>query len=99
MNPKGKVAITERGEEYRWNVLVSTIPLPVLVRIVNGTPQNVISAADRLEYLSLRVELLLTKGRLDTPIQRVYVSDPEIPPHKIALNHNSSGYFALPQSF
>ena len=92
IDPKGRVATTEDGRAYRWDVLVSTIPLPKLVRVVEGTPDEIVSAADSLEYLSLRVELLLAGRRLDTPIQRIYVADPEIPPHKIALNHNSSDH-------
>jgi UDP-galactopyranose mutase len=64
--------------------------LPKLVRVVAGTPQEIIDCADALEYMSLRVELLLAGRRLDTEIQRIYSADPEIPPHKIALNHNSS---------
>jgi UDP-galactopyranose mutase len=66
------------------------MPLPILVRIVEGVPQSIIDLADRLQYMSLRVELLLAGHRLDTPIQRIYSADPEIPPHKIALNHHSS---------
>ena len=92
IHPEGRVATTDSGEEYKWEYLVSTIPLPVLVRIVEGTPAEIIAAADQLDYLSLRVELLLAGRQLDTPIQRIYVSDPELPPHKIALNHNSSPY-------
>jgi UDP-galactopyranose mutase len=46
--------------------------------------------ADHLQYMSLRVELLLAGRELETPIQRIYCAEPEIPPHKIALNHNSS---------
>lgn len=92
INPKEKVATNMKGEEYHWNSLVSTMPLPVLVRVVEGTPDEVIAAAENLDYLSLRVELLLVGHRLDTPIQRIYVADPGIPPHKIALNHNSSAY-------
>jgi protoporphyrinogen oxidase len=92
IDPKGRVATTESGEEYRWKFLVSTMPLPILARVVEGTPDEVIAAADQLPYLSLRVELLLAGRQLDTPIQRIYVSDPDIPPHKIALNHNSSAY-------
>ncbi len=48
--------------------------------------------SDRLDCLSLRVDLLLTRRPLETPIQRIYTADPEIPPHKIALNHNSSDH-------
>lgn len=92
IDPKGRTATTASGEVYQWKFLVSTVPLPILVRIVEGTPDDIIKAADQLEYMSLRVELLLVDHQLDTPIQRIYVSDPEMPAHKIAFNHNSSAY-------
>jgi UDP-galactopyranose mutase len=66
------------------------MPLPKLVRIVEGTPAEIVALADELEYMSLRVELILVRGPLSTAIQRIYCADPEIPPHKIAFNHNSS---------
>lgn len=92
IDPLAKVATSADGRQYPWQFLVSTMPLPILVRLVEGTPDEIIAMADRLEYMSLRVELLLVGRQLDTPIQRIYVADPDIPPHKIALNHNSSDY-------
>lgn len=90
IDPTRRIAKTEDGRQYRWEFLVSTMPLPLLVRVVKGTPAELIEMADQLEYMSLRVELLLTKEPLESTIQRIYVADPDIPPHKIALNHNSS---------
>lgn len=90
IEPERRIAVTEDGREYGWDFLVSSMPLPILVRVVDGTPQEVIDMADELEYMSLRVELLLVGRRLDTSIQRIYCADPDIPPHKTALNHNSS---------
>ena len=92
IDPHARIATTKSGRQYQWEILVSTIPLPVLVRIVHGTPAEIIALADQLEYMSLRVELLLVGRQLVTPIQRIYIADPEIPPHKIALNHNSSAH-------
>jgi protoporphyrinogen oxidase len=92
INPHDRVAATQKGRVYQWEFLVSTIPLPILVRIVEGTPAEIKNLADQLEYMSLRVELLLVNRQLEIPIQRIYVADPNIPPHKIALNHNSSTY-------
>lgn len=89
IDPLERVATTQDGRRYQYEFLVSTIPLPILVRIVEGTPADIIGMADQLEYMSLRVELLLA-GRQLGPIQRIYVADPAIPPHKIAMNHNSS---------
>jgi len=92
IDPQARIATTSDGSQYQWEFLISTIPLPILVRMVEGTPPDIIARADQLEYMSLRVELLLTKRPLTTPIQRIYVASPNIPPHKIALNHNSSEY-------
>ncbi len=90
VDPQARLAATADGRQYEWQFLVSTMPLPLLVRVIEGTPAEIIEAADDLEYMSLRVELLLTSRWLDTPIQRIYSADPDVPPHKIALNHNSS---------
>lgn len=92
IDPAARTAVTADDRTFRWNTLVSTIPLPELVGIINGVPRAVVDAAGRLEYISLRVQLLLTAAPLETEIQRIYVSDPEIPPHKIAINHNSSDW-------
>jgi protoporphyrinogen oxidase len=90
IDPHRQVATTQDGRQYRWECLVSTMPLPILLHTVETVPAELKAMADQLEYMSLRVELLLVGRKLDTPIQRIYVADPNIPPHKIALNHNSS---------
>jgi UDP-galactopyranose mutase len=92
IDPHARLATTDDDQQYRWEFLVSTIPLPILVRIVAGTPARIRALAAELAYLSLRVELLLVGRQLDTSMQRVYVADPGVPPHKIVLNHNSSAY-------
>ena len=98
IDPHARVATTRDGRQYRWEFLVSTISLPVLLRIVEGTPDEVRALAAQLEYMSLRVELFLAGRQLDAPIQRIYVADHDIPPHKITLNHNSSAYLrSLPR--
>jgi len=90
IDPVARTAWTADGTAFGWKRLVSSMPLPDLVRVVAGVPTEVIELADRLEYMSLRVELLLVGRRLETDIQRIYSADAEIPPHKIAFNHNSS---------
>jgi protoporphyrinogen oxidase len=89
IDPVRRVATSRDGRSFSWDFLVSTLPLPKLCRVVEGTPAGVTSLADGLEYMSLRVALILTK-KLDTTIQRIYSADPEVPAHKIAMNHNSS---------
>lgn len=90
IDPVNRTASTADGREFAWERLVSSMPLPRLVRVVEGTPREIVAMADALEYMSLRVELILVGRRLDTEIQRIYCAEEHIPPHKIALNHNSS---------
>ena len=42
--------------------------------------------------LPLTLVLVVIGKPVDTPIQRIYYADAEIPAHKIVLNHNSSPY-------
>jgi len=90
IDPVHRIAETRDGHRYQYEFLVSTMPLPLLARVVDGVPLSLVELADRLEYMSLRVEFLLTRRPLESTLQRIYVADPAIPPHKIALNHNSS---------
>jgi UDP-galactopyranose mutase len=90
IDPKRRTAGASSREEFKWDFLVSTMPIPLLVRTIEGVPAEIVEAADLLEYMSLRVELILVGRRLETEIQRIYVAESDVPPHKIAMNHNSS---------
>ena len=90
IDPVAKLAFTADGRVFGWEFLVTTMPLPELVRVIDGTPADVVAMADGLEYMSLRVELLQVGHGIDTEIQRIYSADPEVPAHKMAFNHNSS---------
>lgn len=92
IDPQSHVATTSDERQYHWEFLVSTVPLPILIQIVEGTPDEVKRLANNLKYMSLREEFFLVEQRLDPLIQRIYIADSEIPPHKIVLNHNSSAY-------
>lgn len=90
IDPRTRTAYTADGRAYRWEFLVNTMPLPELVRVIDGTPEDVVAMADALEYMSLRVELLQVGNPVDTPVQRIYSADRDVPAHKMAFNHNSS---------
>lgn len=89
---------TAQGEVYGWEKLVSTLPLPTLLQLIDGVPANLLAAVARLECLSLKVVLVVIGSSVDVEIQRVYSAEPHIAAHKIAVNHNSSNYLrSLPQ--
>ncbi|HZC17505.1 MAG TPA: FAD-dependent oxidoreductase [Caulobacteraceae bacterium] len=90
IDPKAKVAHAADGAAWAWERLVSTMPLPALLRAVDGCPAGLIAEADLLEYVSLKVLLVLVARPLADQPQRVYVADAAVPTHKIAFNHASS---------
>src|SRR4029453_1822199 len=83
INPLERTATTDSGLVVQWRRLASTMPLPVLVRIVEGLPSDIVALADRLEFTSMHLVLLLVGRPLPNAPQRIYVADPDIPPHKI----------------
>jgi protoporphyrinogen oxidase len=80
------------GESLKWGQLVSTMPVTQLLKLLPNVPASLIDDANRLEVLSLAVVLVVIGHPVNTPIQRVYCADADIPAHKIAVNHNSSPY-------
>jgi protoporphyrinogen oxidase len=50
IDPAGKSVTTRRGEQYRYDSLVSTMPLVKLAGMINGLPPAVKRAADKLKW-------------------------------------------------
>lgn len=92
IDPVARRVTLSDGRRIGWSQLVSTAPLPLLCAMVNGIPASIREEVERLTHVSQWVELLLVGRRLHTDVQRIYVADPDVPPHKIALNHNSSDW-------
>ena len=90
IDPAARIALTEAGERFAWRRLVSTMPLPFLLRAIEDCPPDLIAAADRLEFVSLKVLMILMAGPVGDAPDRVYIAGPEIPIHKLAYNHTSS---------
>ncbi|MGJ8639669.1 MAG: protoporphyrinogen/coproporphyrinogen oxidase [Opitutaceae bacterium] len=90
INPGTKTLQCHNGTCESWDFLVSSMPLNELVQVVEGMPAELVEAAKALRWTRLRIEFLLSKNPLRNDIQRIYSADPEVPSHKMALNHNSS---------
>ena len=78
------------GERIECESIVSTLPLPSLLYLVEGAPAALRESAARLEALPLALVMVAVDGRLETRRQRVYDASRAFPGHKIVLNHNSS---------
>jgi UDP-galactopyranose mutase len=85
-----RVATSRDGRRWPYDRLVSTMPLPLLLRAIQGAPADLMADADRLEQVSLKVLMLAIAGPVGDAPHRLYVADPAMPAHKIAFNHTSS---------
>jgi protoporphyrinogen oxidase len=90
IDPAARRAWTAAGQAWPWDRLVSTMPLPELLRAIVGCPAALIADADRLEAVSLKILMILADEPVGAAPQRVYVASPDMPAHKIAFNHTSS---------
>ncbi len=92
IDARHRVLHTVSGDAFPWRALVSTLPIPVLLNLIDGVPAELKAKAAQLDYLSLKLGLVVVGHPVDTEIQRIYSAEPHIAPHKIAVNHTSSDY-------
>lgn len=95
---KGKKIYTAGGEVWEYDKLVSTMPITILLSLIEGVPVALINRVHTLDNLSLKLGLIVIDHPVDTDIQRIYSAEEHIAPHKTAVNHNSSDYLrSLPR--
>ena len=98
IDPQTSTLRTATGETASWRRLISTLPLPALLRLIPNVPAAINSAVSALEALPLTLVMLVLDGRHETLRQRIYCPDENIIGHKIVLGHNSSHWLrALPR--
>jgi protoporphyrinogen oxidase len=90
--PRQRLLVTDRGESFRWERLISTLPVDTLIKIILDVPPALADACGRLQALPLALVFVVIGHPVDTAVQRVYSAGPEIPAHKIVINHNSSPF-------
>ena len=90
VDPNDKTVECNDGRVRHWGRLASTMPVPLLLKSMRGTPPSLQQRADQLEAVALRVLMILVAHPLPNAPQRIYVSHPAIPLHKASFNHTSS---------
>ena len=90
LDPKKKTLTTEVGSQWPWETIVSTLPITHLLSCIKPCPNEMIQLAEGLQAVSLKILCILAKRISSTVPQRIYIADPNIPPHKVAFNHTSS---------
>src|SRR5205814_7858904 len=90
IDPRTSTLRTASGEKASWRRLISTLPLPALLRLIPNVPAAISSAVSALEAVPITLVMLVLDGQHETLRQRIYCPDKNIIGHKIVLNHNSS---------
>lgn len=73
---------TARGAVVAFDRLVSTIAVDDLLGRIVGAPAALRAGAAALESVSLALVLAVVDGPVRTPVQRIYVADPGVLPHR-----------------
>ena len=86
----GKRVILDNGSDLAYGRLISTIPLPDLLRITEGLPGNLAAAADRLRHSSVLGVCLGLDGPVLTKDHWVYFPDKDLPFYRVGFPTNFS---------
>jgi len=96
VNLAGRTVTVNGAERFSYEHLISTIPLPVLLELVEDPDPDLRPSASRLDWLSLSIVNLGVRSERFTDMQRLYVSDPDVSFHKVVFNSNSAPGCAPP---
>ena len=90
INLEKKNIILSNNKKIFFENLISTMPITEFLKLIKECPKKIIKKSKKLEHLSLLLIVAIIKGKVNSPIQRIYSSEKKYNPGKIALNHNSS---------
>lgn len=84
-----KKCVTAGGEVYRYEKLISSLPLDAVVRMTAGVGTDIAEAADSLlRWLSVRVYNLVFEGEVPLTGGAVYFPEPTVRFRRVAILQN-----------
>lgn len=93
---KARTCTLSDGQVVQWQRLVSSIPVPELLKLVVDLPQPVATAASRLRCTSLRYLVYGVARQVLDDIQWLYVPEPKYPFYRIGSFSNAVPSLAPP---
>ena len=89
---KNKSVRDQNGNEWGYKRLVTTMPLPELVRRIKNLPSDVKAAGESLRHTSIQCVFIgLNRNRMDK-YHWIYYPEPDIFFHRIFVQGNASPY-------
>lgn len=87
-------AVFHDGQRHPYSALVSTLPLPLLVGMIDQVPDHIRQIAAGLQHVSLQCVCLVTARRPTLDKHFIYVHDPDFIFHRLSLFHNLTEHMA-----
>jgi len=86
--------VSDGKREFVFDKLISTIPIPELVRALDDVPREVVEASNNLKYNSLiTVGIGIDKPKINN-FSWIYIPDKDVLPHRVSFPSNYSPYVA-----
>ena len=89
IDPRARTVTTADGASHGYQRLVSTLPLPELVRRIDGVPSELAAAAGRLRWVRWRYLDVGTRSPVPMDEHWVYVPDPQVPFFRVGCYSNA----------
>ena len=83
IDPLRKVALLSTGEEVRYRAVISSIPLPEMVNLVDGAPPSVREASRRLRGATVTYVNVAARDVGGPPWHWVYLPGPDLRPYRV----------------
>ena len=85
IRPKDRVVVLEDGEELPYQLLVSTLPLPELLEMMEGLPEEVLEGAKGLRYVSVFVIGMAVDRPEVSPYHWIYFPEARFPFYRVGF--------------
>jgi UDP-galactopyranose mutase len=92
VDPAAKVVRTAGGRTWAYDVLLSTLPIPELLRITEGVPDAVAAAAGDLMWSGSHIVGIGLDRPTDSDKNWVYFPEPDVPFYRVTYLSNYSPY-------
>ena len=87
-----KSVVLRNGIDIKWNHLISTIPLPILVHLLKVVPNSIRFCGKSLKSTSLVSVNIGVRQNLATDAHWIYFPESDIPFHRVVIQSNLSPY-------
>lgn len=92
VDTKAKIVTFQNGKQEHYDHLISAVPLPRFVEMLDGAPSAIKKAVEKLSYNSIVIVGIGLAKKIDTTKCWVYYTEKDVPFYRLTYFHNYSPY-------